>query len=139
MNKDKKVKQSHFRQWKSGKKWLYSASALVLLVGGGFALSQVSHVEFPQTFASADVVNATQIGTVNGQPVVKAQSSDMTSASFQGTVDGLLASANLDGVKYVADNIGWQADTTLYGGQALSTFGTVQRSHLVKTVFKKQT
>ena len=23
MNKDKKVKQSRFRQWKSGKKWLY--------------------------------------------------------------------------------------------------------------------
>ena len=124
MNKDKKVKQSHFRQWKSGKKWLYSASALALLVVGGFALSQVSHVEFPQTFVSADVVNATQIGTVNGQPVVKAQSNDMTSASFQGTVDGLLASANLDGVKYVADNIGWQSNTTLYGGQALSTFGT---------------
>ena len=49
MNKDKKVKQSRFRQWKSGKKWLYSATALALLVGGGFALSQVSHVEFPQT------------------------------------------------------------------------------------------
>ncbi|MBW9331880.1 hypothetical protein D9N18_11125, partial [Lactococcus raffinolactis] len=40
LNKDKKVKQSRFRQWKSGKKWLYSATALALLVGGGFALSQ---------------------------------------------------------------------------------------------------
>jgi hypothetical protein len=56
LNKDKKVKQSRFRQWKSGKKWLYSATALALLVGGGFALSQVSHVEFPQTHVSADVV-----------------------------------------------------------------------------------
>ncbi|MFZ1777263.1 MAG: SpaA isopeptide-forming pilin-related protein [Lactococcus raffinolactis] len=137
MNKDKKVKQSRFRQWKSGKKWLYSATALALLVGGGFALSQVSHVEFPQTHVSADVVNATQIGTVNGQPVVKAQSNDMTSASFQGTVDGLLASANLDGAKYVADNIGWQADTTLYNGQALSTFGTGATFPLGQDGFQK--
>ncbi|WP_460058665.1 SpaA isopeptide-forming pilin-related protein, partial [Pseudolactococcus yaeyamensis] len=84
----------------------------------------------------ADVVNGSQIGTLNGKPVVKAQSNDMASSSFQGTVDGLLASANLDGVRYVADNISWQSNTTLNGGQPLSSFGDSARFTLGQDGFQ---
>ena len=116
--------QKKAKKFKQKLLWL---TAIALALSGGLASSHVS----------ADVVNGTQIGTVNGQPVVKAQSNDMTSASFQGTVDGLLASANLDGVKYIADNIGWQSNTQLNGGKALSTFGTGATFPLGQDGFQK--
>ncbi|WP_460059572.1 KxYKxGKxW signal peptide domain-containing protein, partial [Pseudolactococcus yaeyamensis] len=91
---NKEPKQTRFRQWKSGKKWLYSATALAVLVGGVALHQVVPLVSQKVQVVSADVVNGSQIGTLNGKPVVKAQSNDMASSSFQGTVDGLLASAN---------------------------------------------
>mgnify|MGYP000004579157 FL=1 len=137
MKKNQNEKCSHFRQWKSGKKWLYSATALALLVGGVFSLNHEFHVDLPVSHVSADVVNATQVGSLNGQPVVKAQSTDMGSSSFQATVDGLLKNANLDGVKYVADNISWQPNTSLNGGVPLSSFGSAARFNLGQDGFLK--
>ncbi|WP_460059252.1 MSCRAMM family protein, partial [Pseudolactococcus yaeyamensis] len=107
MNKHKFKNQRRQR-----KVWLYIASLFMLVAGS-----------LPMT-AMAEIVNGTQIGTINGKPVVKAQSNDMSSASFQATVNGLLKDANTDGVKYIADNIGWQSNTTLYSGQPLSSFGS---------------
>lgn len=40
-----------------------------------------------------------------------------------------LLSANLDGAKYVADNIGWQADTTLLTEKLSQPLVLAQRSH----------
>ena len=137
MKKNQNEKCSHFRQWKSGKKWLYSATALALLVGGVFSLNHEFHVDLPVSHVSADVVNATQVGSLNGQPVVKSQSTDMGSSSFQATVDGLLKNANLDGVKYVADNISWQPNTFLNGGIPLASFGSAARFNLGQDGFLK--
>ncbi|GAB2021715.1 hypothetical protein RyT2_07890 [Pseudolactococcus yaeyamensis] len=113
-------KQSRFKSWKSGKKWLYGTTALAVLTGVGITESCI----LQPTQVSASIVNGTQIGTVNNKPVIKANSNDMASPSFQGTVDGLLQDVNLGNMKYIADNIGWQSNTSLHSGQALSSFGT---------------
>lgn len=54
MKKHKHIetKQTHFRLWKSGKKWLYASSALALLAGGGFVV-EVTDVK-------DDIVESTQ-------------------------------------------------------------------------------
>ncbi|WP_460059291.1 MSCRAMM family protein, partial [Pseudolactococcus yaeyamensis] len=98
--------------------WLYIASLFMLVAGS-----------LPMT-AMAEIVNGTQIGIINGKPVVKAQSNDMSSASFQATVNGLLKDTNTDGVKYIADNISWQGNTSLYNGQNLDSFGSAARFFL---------
>lgn len=110
--------QTKSQRW-TWKIWVFIASLVLFVAAGGLSSS-----------AKADIVNGSQIGTINNKPVVKAQSNDMSSKSFQATVDGLLKSANTDGVRYVADNIGWQSNTQLYNGKALGSFGDAARFFL---------
>lgn len=55
MHPQRSSKNTHFRAWKSGKRWLY-ASSLVLLAGGAYETLQV-----PQAYADSAVVTA--VGT----------------------------------------------------------------------------
>ncbi|GHU35854.1 hypothetical protein FACS1894192_01300 [Bacilli bacterium] len=121
---------TNFRMWKKGKQWLY-ASAVIFALGGGIILPSATSLWQP-TIAHGAVVNGSQIGTVNGKPVIKADSNDMGSPSFQQTVNGLLEGIDLNGINYVADQIQWNADTKVYGNgiTTLDKFGTAATRYL---------
>lgn len=77
---------------------------------------------------SLNIVNAldlpagvSQIGTIDGVPVVKANTNDMGSPQFQSIVDSLTSGAS---ARYIVANAQWKSDTTLVGGQALSNYGS---------------
>ena len=64
------MKQTHFRTWKSGKKWLYSANALSILVGGGGAVGAIQSVQASATTVTTPTVtnpaSAVATGSITG-------------------------------------------------------------------------
>ena len=71
MKKNQNEKRTHFRQWKSGKKWVYSSMTLAVLLCGGVSLAELGAFDLTTSHVSADVVNATQVGTLNGNQLLK--------------------------------------------------------------------
>lgn len=66
----------------------------------------------------------TQIGTLHGKPLIQSQTIDMDSQEFQDMVDSILKETNTDGIRYVADSIGWTATSELVGdgvGRSIQT------------------
>ncbi|QIW60617.1 hypothetical protein GU333_05620 [Lactococcus raffinolactis] len=115
------------KKWKSGKKWLYTSSALAILVGGGIAVSQTSPLTqlFQVVVVKADELSdtgAVTIGTANGKPVVKTPNNDMSSEKFSDVVRAVVGD-KVNSVKYVANNLAWQSNTTIDGTRSVPTTG----------------
>ena len=115
------------KKWKSGKKWLYTSSALAILVGGGIAVSQTSPLTqlFQVVVVKADELSdtgAVTIGTANGKPVVKTPNNDMSSEKFSDVVRAVVGD-KANSVKYVANNLAWQSNTTIDGTRSVPTTG----------------
>ncbi|WP_368651420.1 collagen binding domain-containing protein [Lactococcus raffinolactis] len=115
------------KKWKSGKKWLYTSSALAILVGGGIAVSQTSPITqlFQVVVVKADELSdtgAVTIGTANGKPVVKTPNNDMSSEKFSDVVRAVVGD-KANSVKYVANNLAWQSNTTIDGTRSVPTTG----------------
>ncbi|WP_054639298.1 Ig-like domain-containing protein [Lactococcus fujiensis] len=64
-------KITHFRQWKSGKNWLYAASALTFIGAGTATLTAVSSptVAYAATTVAATTITTAASGTVSGTGV----------------------------------------------------------------------
>ena len=65
-------KNSRFRHWKSGEKWLYGASVLTLLVGG-VVTTGIINPSLIQTITHAATLPSdfTQMGSIGSSPVYK--------------------------------------------------------------------
>ncbi|NLH34998.1 MAG: hypothetical protein GX453_03060, partial [Lactococcus chungangensis] len=114
------------KKWKSGKKWLYTSSALAIFVGSGITVSQVTPItKLFQEIVNADELSDTgaiTIGTANGKPVVKTPNNNMSSEKFSDVVRALVGD-NATSVKYVANNLAWQSNTTIEGTRSVPTSG----------------
>ncbi|GHU35655.1 hypothetical protein FACS1894192_00700 [Bacilli bacterium] len=117
------TKRSQFRQWKSGKKWLYSACALAILVGGGIVASQIPmHTQITAKADALSDTGAVTIGNAGGKPVVKTPNNNMASEKFSQIVQALVGN-NTSSIKYVANNLAWQSNTTIEGARPVPTVG----------------
>lgn len=65
----------------------------------------------------------TQIGQIDGVPVIKANTNDMSSQAFQDLVDGIITDSD---AQYVVNKTFWGTNTKLVGGTPLANMGTGQ-------------
>ncbi|MGT2715441.1 SpaA isopeptide-forming pilin-related protein [Streptococcus respiraculi] len=121
---------SYRNRKKNGKKRLKRTLALfsagVALTGAGVA-TLVPQAPWNQSVVqAAEIQHGQQIGSLNGVPVVKANTANMASPEFQALVDSLVADKDLGSVKYVADQIQWNANSEVkgVGGVATGPLGT---------------
>jgi hypothetical protein len=64
-----------------------------------------------------------QIGQIDGVPVIKANTNDMSSQAFQDLVDGIITDSD---AQYVVNKTFWGPSTQLLGGTPLANMGTGQ-------------
>ncbi|MDN3200482.1 SpaA isopeptide-forming pilin-related protein [Enterococcus faecalis] len=114
-------KQSHTHFLKR-KKWLYSSLVLGVLAGGVVG-SEMIQANNPSITAQAISLpsGVTQVGTINGVPVVKSTTNNMGSQSFQDIVSSLLGETGYP--PYIINEAYWGNDTTLVNGKPLSSIG----------------
>ncbi|WP_460059597.1 prealbumin-like fold domain-containing protein, partial [Pseudolactococcus yaeyamensis] len=65
---------------------------------------------------------AVTIGSVGGKPVVKTPNNNMASEKFSQIVQALVGN-NTSSIKYVANNLAWQSNTTIEGARPVPTTG----------------
>ncbi|MFC4651774.1 beta strand repeat-containing protein [Lactococcus nasutitermitis] len=97
----KETKLTHFRTWKTGKKWLYGASTLALLVGGTVISSHIQPQIFEVRAFAADTNNPTDTSSsANPNSNVNSVASSMTSATSGASSDlsSAVSNANSQGV-----------------------------------------
>ena len=114
---------SHLKQTKTGKMWLYSATALAIFVGSNYLIEQV--VPASQLVVKADELSdtgAVTIGKLNDKPVVKTPNNNMASDKFSSVVQALVGD-NVGSVKYIANNLAWQSNTTVENSRSVPTTG----------------
>ncbi|MBF0779281.1 prealbumin-like fold domain-containing protein, partial [Streptococcus cuniculi] len=116
---------SYRNRKKNGKKRLKRTLALisagVALTGAGVS-TLVPQAPWTQgVVQAAEIQHGQQIGTLNNVPVVKANTANMASPEFQALVDSLVADKNLASVKYVADQIQWNANSEVRGVGGVQT------------------
>lgn len=113
----KEKNKQGFRMWKSGKSWLFAGAVLGLATASLGVTMQAVHplsASFGSLVVSANQLSHGQeIGQLNGRPIVRSNVSDMSSSQFQEMIDSLLKGQDLTSVRYVADNVGWQADSAV--------------------------
>ena len=82
--REQEMKQTNFRQWKSGKHWLYAATALAILIGGG-SITSYSFPKVPvlQGIFAAQTVHADAISDYN-----------TASAAYQTALNNYTAASN---------------------------------------------
>ncbi|WP_242237229.1 SspB-related isopeptide-forming adhesin [Streptococcus acidominimus] len=139
---------SYRNRKKNGKKKLKRTLAMIsagVALGGAGVASLVPQVPWNQGVVKAnEIQHGRQIGTLNGVPVVQANTADMSSPEFQGLVDSLLEGKDLSGVKYIADQIQWNANTQVKGVNGVQTgtlhnvFGTNISHFLQQDGFVKE-
>ncbi|MBF0779370.1 prealbumin-like fold domain-containing protein, partial [Streptococcus cuniculi] len=106
---------------KKFKRTLALISAGVALTGTGVS-TLVPQAPWNQNVVqAAEIQHGQQIGTLNNVPVVKANTANMASPEFQALVDSLVADKNLASVKYVADQIQWNANSEVKGVGGVQT------------------
>lgn len=116
-------KQGRFRQWKSGKWWIYGASVVTILAGGVVTTAITQPQLFSQLVHALDISSSdgSQVGTIGSTPVIKSTSNSMSSNAFKNIVSALVAGQN---PSTVVNQVAWGASSGLAGGQNLSNFGT---------------
>ncbi|GAB2024471.1 hypothetical protein OfM1_05420 [Lactovum odontotermitis] len=115
----------NFRYWKSGKHWLYSASALALLLGGNLVSSTLPVLQSQVAEAITLPSGVQEIGSVSGIPLYKSGTGDTSSSNFQSLVDAIVQSNSdkLQGAKYVASQIEWTGETKMVGSGTTTVAG----------------
>ncbi|MEY8538274.1 prealbumin-like fold domain-containing protein [Lactococcus muris] len=111
-----KKKMTGFRQWKSGKRWLYGASVLIVLVGG-VVTTELINPALIQSEAHALTLpsGSSQIGSIGKAPVI--QSGNNSFSTMQPLFDSLTGTLQPDYI--VGDThdgtggkeVGWHSNT----------------------------
>lgn len=108
---------------KKKKKWLYSAGVLAALTGGILATDILSPPNSSNTaYAITLPSGATQVGTINGAPVIKSPTDNMASQTFQDIISGLLEGTG--NPPYIINQASWGSSTKLFNGQAVSSISS---------------
>ena len=114
---------SHLKQMRTGKMWLYSTTALTIFVGSNYVAEQVAPAS--QHVVKADELSdtgAVTIGKISNRPVVKTPNNNMSSDKFSSVVQALVGD-NVGSVKYIANNLAWQSNTTVENSRSVPTTG----------------
>ncbi len=128
-------KNSRFRQWKSGKKWLYGASVLTLLVGG-VVTTGIMNPSLIQTITHAATLPSdfTQMGSIGSSPVYKTPNTAWS--NVQKGVDALTESLSPDYYVGAMDSdgkgqkVGWYNGQTSYAGSSLGSLASANPTDL---------
>ncbi|MFD1902277.1 hypothetical protein ACWOC9_00005 [Enterococcus termitis] len=128
------------------KKKLFNASLLAVLVGGGIvsSVSEIITNEAPvyAEESSKEIKNGvtveksgtssyalslpsgnTQIGSLDGVPVIKSGTKDMSSQAFQDLVNSIVAETD---AQYIVNETFWGSNTQLVGGTPISNMPSGQ-------------
>jgi Predicted outer membrane protein len=117
-----KTKQKRCRQWKAGKKWLYCAGTLTILGGVGVTVALTQPQFLGQVVHALSLPpGASQVGTINGAPVVKSPSNDMSSGVFKDIISSLVEGMGTP--PFVVNQVAWGGSSSLANGKDISTFG----------------
>ena len=128
-------KNSRFRHWKSGEKWLYGASVLTLLVGG-VVTTGIINPSLIQTITHAATLPSdfTQMGSIGSSPVYKTLNTAWL--NVQKGVDALTESLSPDYYVGAMDSdgkgqkVGWYNGQTSYAGASLGSLASANSSDL---------
>lgn len=124
--KNKPSKASHVRSKKffsrTGKRLLYSAAILGTLGGGITLLPNAGDIiAYALTLPSG----VEQVGTINGAPVLKATTNNLSSKEFTDIIGSLVEEMKTPPV--VVNQVSWNSKTSLYNGSNLESFGESPR------------
>ncbi len=128
-------KMTQFRQWKSGKRWLYGASVLTVLVGG-VVMTGLMNPSLIQTIAHAATLPSdfTQAGSIGSSPVYK--TSNTAWSNVQKGVDALTEGLSPDYYVGAVDSdgngqkVGWYNGQTSYAGSSLGSLASANPADL---------
>lgn len=104
------------------KKWLVRVGVLALFLSVNEGVTLLQGTSWTQeVFGVTLPSGAAQVGTINGAPVIKSPTNDMSTQVFKDIVSGLLESEETP--RYIVNQVSWNSNTSLYNGKNLSTFG----------------
>ncbi|WP_242359603.1 MSCRAMM family protein [Lactococcus petauri] len=124
-----------FRQWKLGKRWLYGAFVLTVLVGG-VVMTELMNSSLIQTIAHATALPSdfTQVGSIGTSPVYKTSNTAWT--NIQKGVDALTESLSPNYYVGAVDSdgkgqkVGWYNGKTSYAGASLGSLASANPADL---------
>lgn len=95
---------------------------LTLLLGINGSVSLIQGIPLVQEVYGVTLpAGASQVGTINGAPVIKSPTNDMSSDTFKEIVSGLMEGQTIP--PYVVNQVSWTGNSNLVGGQNISSFG----------------
>ncbi|MCJ7969453.1 MAG: hypothetical protein MUW51_11245 [Lactococcus lactis] len=141
MKKNKGIKDSptkiiRFRQWKLGKRWLYGASVLTVLVGG-VVMTELMNSSLIQTIAHGTALPSDfiRVGSIGTSPVYKTSNTAWTNIQkrcrcFNGEfISKLLCWSS--GFRWKrAAKVGWYNGKTSYAGASLGSLASANPADL---------